>query len=215
MRLPRDLTGSELVKKLGRYDQVVRWLKPPLRPKWMDARAFAELPESIQVRELRVELKDQGGRKRRVTLVTTLLDERKYPAAQVAELYARRWRIEDAIRTLKHTLKLDVLRCKSVHGVLKELFAIVLVHNMVRMVMLEAARKQDATPDRISFIDALRWWRWARPDEPLPVLVTNPLRPGRHEPRVRKRRAKAYPLMHQPRSVLKAQTSKTASRCAK
>lgn len=201
-RKPRS--GAELVRKISRRDQIVRWLKPEQRPAWMDARQFEALPESITVREVRVRLRDQGSRKREVTLVTTLLDEKKYPARALAELYGRRWRIEDSIRTLKHTLKLDVLRCTSVHGVLKELVTIALVYNMVRMVMLDAAERQKVTPDRISFIDALRWWRWAGPDEPIPILRINPLRPGRHEPRVRKRRAKAYPLMHEPRSVLKA-----------
>lgn len=201
-RTPRP--GAELVRKIGRRDQVVRWRKPEQCPAWMDARQFEALPESITVREVRVKLRDPGSRKREVTLVTTLLDEKKYPAGDLAELYARRWRIEDSIRTLKHTLRLDVLRCKSVHGVLKELVTIALVYNMVRMVMLDAAERQGVTPDRISFIDALRWWRWAGPAEPLPILRTNPLRPNRHEPRVRKRRAKAYPLMHEPRSVLKA-----------
>lgn len=195
--------GGELVKKFGRRDQIVRWRKPPSRPQWMDVRQFEALPESITVREVRVKLRDQGSRKREVTLITTLLDQVKYPARDLAELYGRRWRIEDSIRTLKHTLKLDVLRCKSVHGVLKELVTIALVYNMVRMVMLDAAERQKVTPDRISFIDALRWWRWTGPDEPVPTLLINPLRPNRHEPRVRKRRAKAYPLMHQPRTVLK------------
>ena len=201
-RTPRR--GAELVRKVSRYDQIVRWRKPPSRPAWMDARQFEELPESIEVREVRARLRDRGSRKREVILVTTLLDEKRYPAHALAELYGRRWRIEDSIRTLKHTLKLDVLRCKSVHGVLKELVAIALVYNMVRAVMLDAARLQRVTPDRISFIDALRWWRCTHSDTPIPTLRVNPHRPNRHEPRVRKRRAKAYPLMHEPRSVLKA-----------
>lgn len=211
----RPAAGSELVKKLGRNDQLVRWRKPSQCPAWMDTREFEALPGSILVREVRVKVRDLGSRKSRVTLVTTLLDPLEYPAAALASLYARRWRIEDSIRTVKHTLRLDVLRCKSAHGVLKELVAIVLVYNMVRMVMLEAARLQKVTPDRISFTDALRWWRWAAADEPLPTLRVNPLRPNRHEPRVRKRRAKAYPLMHEPRSVLKARLNGKPSRCAK
>lgn len=208
-------SGAELVRKISRRDQIVRWLKPSQRPEWMDARQFEALPDSILVREVRVRLRDQGSRKHEVTLVTTLLDERKYPAAALGELYGRRWRIEGSIRTLKHTLKLDVLRCRSAHGVLKELVTIALVHNMVRMVMLDAAARQKVKPDRISFIDALRWWRCAEPDEPLPILRTNPLRPNRHEPRVRKRRAKAYPLMHEPRSVLKARLYSNPLKCAK
>lgn len=199
-----DRPGAQLVKRVGKNDQIVRWFKPKECPPWMAPAMWAQLPESILVREVRRSIHDPGGRRREVTLVTTLLDEKTYPAAALVALYARRWRIEDWIRTLKHTLKLDVARCKSVHGVLKELAVIALVYNMVRMVMLEAARRQKVAPDRISFIDALRWWRWAGPDEPVPKLRVNPLRPGRHEPRVQKRRPKAYPMMIEPRAVLKA-----------
>lgn len=195
-------SGAELVRKITPRDQIVKWQKPKKRPEWMDVRQFDALPASIQLREIRVKVHGQGSRKREVTLVTTLLDEKKYAARALAELYGRRWRIEDSIRTLKHTLKLDVLRCKSVHGVLKELVVIALVYNMTRIVMLDAARRQRVAPDRISFIDALRWWRWAGPDEANLTLCINPRRSGRAQPRVRKRRAKAYPLMHEPRDVL-------------
>ena len=79
----------------------------------------------------------------------------------------------------------------------------VLVYNMVRMTILEAADRQQVAPDRISFVDALRWLRNARPGEELPQLVVNPSRPDRDEPRVRKRRPKSYPLMTKPREQLK------------
>lgn len=198
------LPGAQVIRKLGPNDQLSQWKKPRLRPRWMDKREFAALPETITVREIRRQVRTAGSRKREITLVTTLLDANAYPADAVVELYSHRWQIEGAIRTLKHTLKLDVLRCKSVHGVLKELVAIVLVHNMVRLIMLDAADRQNVPPQRVSFIDALRWWRWAEPGATLCTLRVNPLRPGRYEPRVQKRRPKAYPAMITPRSVLKA-----------
>jgi hypothetical protein len=49
----------------------------------------------------------------------------------------------------------------------------------------------------------LRWLAQARPGDELPELVVNPERPGRYEPRVRKRRPKQYDLMKKPRSVLR------------
>ena len=59
--------------------------------------------------------------------------------------------------------------------------------------------------DRISFVDALRWLLEARPGEAMPRLVVNPSRPGRFEPRVRKRRPKEYPVMKKPRRELRKQ----------
>ena len=81
---------------------------------------------------------------------------------------------------------------------------------LVRMTMLEASRRQGVPPDRISFVDALRWLATAQPGDELPMLVVNPSRPGRQEPRVRKRRPKSYPLMRQPRAILKQKLATAA-----
>ena len=164
---------------------------------------FAALPDELVVREVRFPVRRPGRRVREVTLVTTLLDARRYPAAALARLYERRWLVEGDLRHLKQTLGLDVLRCKTVPGVVKELLIFVTVYNLVRRVMREAARRQGVPPRRVSFLDALRWLRGARPGETLPRLVVNPPRPDRAEPRVRKRRPKQYPLMTRPRPVLR------------
>ena len=78
-----------------------------------------------------------------------------------------------------------------------------IVYNLVRVVMVEAARRQGVDVERVSFVDALRWLAQARPGDELPELVVNPERPGRYEPRVRKRRPEQYPLMRKPRAVLR------------
>jgi hypothetical protein len=98
---------------------------------------------------------------------------------------------------------LDVLKCKTVDGVLKELIVFALIYNLVRLVIRQAARQQHVAIDRISFLDAARWLATARDDESLAVLVVNPHRPARYEPRVRKRRPKQYPLMQKPRNELR------------
>ena len=98
---------------------------------------------------------------------------------------------------------MDVLRCKTVEGVLKELAVFVLVYNLVRLVMLRAAQRQKVPPDRVSFIDAWRWLRDARDAREVTDLIVYPRRPGRVEPRVIKRRMKEYPLMKQPRDQLR------------
>ena len=81
---------------------------------------------------------------------------------------------------------------------------IVVAYNLVRRVMAEAARRQGVAPERISFADALRWLREAKRGEELPPLRVNRERPGRAEPRVKKRRPKQYDLMNKPRAVLRA-----------
>ncbi len=145
----------------------------------------------------------RGFRTRTITLATTLLDAELYPCEALADLYGSRWRVELNSRHLKATMKMDVLKCETVKGVLKELMVYAMVYNLVRVVMAEAARRQGVHVERVSFADALRWLTQARPEDELPRLVVNPDRPGRSEPRVRKRRPKQYPLMKQPRSVLR------------
>jgi hypothetical protein len=117
----------------------------------------------------------------------------------LAAFYGTRWQVERNLRHLKQTMGLDGLHGKRLVGVLKELTVFALVYNLVRVVMLTAAKRQGVPLERISCIDALRWLSTARPGEPLPPLVVNPHRPGRVEPRAVKRRPKPYPLLTQPR----------------
>jgi hypothetical protein len=202
-RAPAGRPRSRWLRSLGALDQVVEWFKPRDRPAWMTAERYAGLPETITVRELRYRVDRPGFRARSVTLVTTLLDAEAYPLEALAGLYGTRWRVEQYLRDLKQSMKIYVLRCRTVDGVRKELMVYGIVYNLVRSVMGEAARRQRVAPDRISFIDALRWLLEARPGERMPKLVVNPSRPGRFEPRVRKRRPKPYPLMRKPRRELR------------
>lgn len=199
----KGLPTSRWVRALGIGDQIVQWVKPKERPVWLTQAQYNGLPQSITVRELRYAVDRSGFRTRLVTLVTTLLDPVSYPATELAELYRRRWQVELDLRHLKTTMGMDVLRCKSVEGVMKELYVFVLAYNLVRRVMLQAAHQQAVEPDRISFTDALRWLRHADPDDELPPLIVNPVRPDRYEPRVRKRRPKQYPLMQKPRHEMR------------
>jgi hypothetical protein len=194
---------SRWLRRLGRGDQVVEYFKPKDKPDWMNAQAYAQLPASILVREVRVPVRQPGRRPREIILVTTLLDGRRYPARALARLYEARWQAEVNLRDLKQTLGLDVLRCETVPGVVKELLVFVTVYNLVRRVMCEAARRQQVLPNRISFVDALRWLQEASCGEALPKLRVNAQRPGRTEPRVRKRRPKQFPLMKRPREELR------------
>jgi hypothetical protein len=199
----RGRPRSRWLKRLGYHDQVVEWLKPKVRPRWIAPEAFAALPESITVRELRYTLLVPGLRTRTVTLVTTLLDPIEYPPKDLAELYRGRWQIETNLCHLKRSMGMEVLHCKTVDGVTKELLVYVLVYNLVRLVMIEAAHRHCLPLDRVSFVDALRWLGHARPGEDLPPFVLNPHRPNRVEPRAVKRRPKEYDRLNQPRRQLR------------
>jgi IS4 transposase len=194
---------SRWLKRLGKHDQLVEYHKPPTQPPWMTEADYAALPNTLVVRELRYKIHIPGRRTRQVALVTTLLDPKRYPAKALAKLYGLRWQAETDLRHLKTTLGLDVLRSQTVPGVVKEMLAFVIIYNLVRRLMYQAAQRQRVQPSRISFIDAWRWLRHARPHDPLPILKVNPERPGRVEPRVRKRRPKPFPLMTRPRAQLR------------
>jgi hypothetical protein len=194
---------SQWLERLGTKDQLVRWFKPKQRPQWMSPAEYDALPESLVLRELRYTVDRPGFRTKKVTLVTTLIDSQKYPKSELEEQYQKRWQIELNFRHLKQTMGMDVLKCKTADGVLKELAVFTLVYNLVRLVMLAAAAQQGVPPDRISFVDALRWLRDAASDPAEMRLIVNPDRPGRIEPRVKKRRPKQYPLMNQPRDELR------------
>ena len=195
--------SSQWLQRLGKQDQLVRWFKPKDKPEWMSQEQYDALPDSIIVRELRYHTNRKGFRTKVVTLVTTLLDPQEYPARELADQYLGRWQIEVNFRHLKTTMGMEVLKCKTVKGVLKELAVFVLVYNLVRLVMLRAAQRQKVPLERISFVDALRWLRDARDAKAVFNLIVNPLRPDRVEPRVIKRRMKEYPLMTRPREELR------------
>jgi Transposase DDE domain len=194
---------SRWLRRLGRDDQLVEYFKPDDCPAWMDAQDYQALPASLPVRELRVQVRLPGCRVQLLTLVTTLVDAKRYPKEVLARLYEKRWGVETNLRHLKQTLQMDILRCETWRGVWKELLVFVMVYNLVRRVMLAASRQQGVEPERISFVDALRWLREARRGETLPPLKINRQRRGRVEPRVKKRRPKQYDLMTKPRAELR------------
>jgi hypothetical protein len=194
---------GRLIRKLGKFDQLVEYSKPQQCPDWMSKEVYRTLPEKLVLREVRYRTKLKAGRTREITLVTTLLDPKKYPTEELAALYRQRWCIETNLGHLKTTMGMDVLRCQSVAGVFKEMTIYSLVYNLVRLVMLKAAEEQRTSVSSISFVDALRWLAEAC-RQLLPLrLATHPHRPNRQEPRVRKRRPKEYDLMRKPRKQLR------------
>jgi hypothetical protein len=196
---------STFVRRLGKHDQVVQWVRPTeaAKPKWMMPQQYAALPPTLLVREIRYRLARRGQRTRCVTIATTLLDPNRYPREKIEALYEVRWTAETHFAELKTTLKMRKVKSKTAEGVKKELAAYALVYNLVHAVMCAAAARQGVTPDRISFIDAVRALLSAEPGADLPDLIVNPKRPGRHEPRVVKDREDTYTKMTRPRDELR------------
>lgn len=206
-------------KRLGKDDRLVVWHRGA-KPRYMSPEYWAQLPDEITVRVVRVRIRVPGFRTRSVLLVTTLLDPVQYPPHELAQLYRRRWEMELCFRHLKTTLQMEHLSCKSPALIERELHLHFLSHNLVRRVALEAARRQGVPLQRISFAGALgavhafaeaclrARSRKAqdRIRQQLYALLAKdlvPERPGRREPRAIKRRPKPYPLLTAPRGRYK------------
>lgn len=196
-----------LVLRHSDDDQIVEIIKPHNRPGHVTAEQFARIPARQEVRTLRFRVNEPGVRCSEITLMTTLLDAARYPAAEIAELYRARWRIEQNMRHLKRTMNMERLKCETVEGVRRELMGFALVYNAVCVCRALAAEAQGVPPLRISFIDTLRWMvrtsggipRRVELPGPLQVL---PLRKPRTHPRQRKRSDSPYPVMNKPRKEL-------------
>src|SRR5262245_18989789 len=153
----KGIPRSRWLAALGVHDQLVTWLQPNTCPSWLAKEMLAAIPETIVLRQARYQISTSGFRTRQVTLVTTLLDPESYPVTDLAELYRQRWQIETSLAHLKTTMQMDVLHCKTVPGVLKELTVFAIVYNLVRKVMGHSAMLQHINVGRISFLEALRW----------------------------------------------------------
>jgi hypothetical protein len=189
-------------------DQLVCWRKSSRPCRSLSQHAYAALPGELTLRQICYRLTRAGFRPTRITVITTLLDPTEYPAEQIAELYLQRWQIEVYFRDLKHSQGLWRLRAKSLAGARKELLGHVLVYNLVRGVMREAAERQGVTPDRLSFRDALRQLRHATAEDELRYLLVNPRRRRLAQPRRIKYVNFRYPTLRKPRAVYQKQLNK-------
>ncbi len=198
-------------QRLGVKDHIVSWARLQ-RPSWMDADTYASMPEMLRMREVNV-----GG----WTLVTTLTDAKEVSKRDVFELYRARWQIELDLRSIKTSMRMDVLRCKSPQMVKKEIAVHLLAYNLVRAVMAQAAHLGRVLPRQLSVKGTLHLLNAFEENLrhcPLGRLVLRhahllagiaqmklPHRPGRVEPRALKRRPKPFQLLTEPRRILRAQ----------
>ncbi len=224
----RRKTDFRAGRRLGADDHLVEWPKPE-RPEWMDQATYDSLPETLTVRELRIQVKQRGFRPQHVTLVTTLTDARRYSREDLGDLYRERWHVELDLRSLKVTMNLEDLRGQAPEMVRKEIWGHLLAYNLVRRAMAAAALQHECEPRSLSFAGALQTVSGSLlqasvssssqlhrlAEQKLESIASHRVgkRPNRVEPRAVKRRPKKQKLLMKPRRVARAEllgTSATA-----
>ena len=204
------ITDFRRGQSLGTRDHIVRWPKPAARPEWMTPEQYAHAPDEITLREVKV------GHQ---VLLTTLLDHRRVSKDDLSQLYARRWNVELDLRNLKTTTGMDILSCQTPQMNEKQLWVHLLAYNVIRLLMAQAACNASVDPRSLSFKHTVQlWMEWgsrglsATKDGGLLFTLIAQCRvghrPGRIEPRMRKRRPKPYPWLKVPRAQARRQVQK-------
>jgi len=206
-------------RHLGHADHVVEWQRP-IRPTWMDEPTYASMPATLTVRELRFRVDIPGFRSPEIVMATTMLDHRIYSKEDITDLFHYRWHVELDLRSIKQTLGMEMLTCKTPQMVHKEIWAHLLGYNLVRKVAAQAALEHNLSPRQISFAGTVQTLEGfagaliasagaqsasvyqAMFDAIASHIVGN--RPDRVEPRRLKRRIDKYPMLRQPRAKERA-----------
>ena len=171
---------------------------------------------------MRVHVDQHGHRTESLVLVTTLLDAGEVACSDLAEVYRVRWHAELDLRSIKVTMQMDVLRCKTPAMVRKEIWAHLLAYNFLRTIMAESAADGDVLPRELSFSGALQTFNafcpmlqfastpamWSTLWQSMLVAIGSHRvgqRPNRVEPRAIKRRPKPHKLLTIPRKEAQRQ----------
>ena len=208
-------------KRLAKGDHIVEWRRPG-RIRSIDWQTLKLLPEQLTIRETRVRIQQPGFRGRSMIVISTLLDAEAVTANDLANLYRARWTAELDLRSLKQTMQMDILRCKTPELVRKELWAHILAYNLIRTIMAQAAAEHCIEPRTISLKGTIQTLEAFQPlfaiqgnrdrahrrklyQQFFDAVATHRVadRPDRFEPRLRKRRPKKYDSMPEPRNAIK------------
>ncbi len=199
-------TDFRLGKRLGSKDHLIVIKRPKSPPAWMSQKMFDSMLETLTVRELNVKGK---------ILITTLCCPVTVSKEDLKNLYKSRWNIELDIRHIKTTMGMDALSCVSPDMAEKEVWIYLLAYNLIRLIMIESALLCDIIPRQLSFKHTMQLWlayhqKTGAANIELTkelLLLVGQLRVGnrtrRVEPRVIKRRPKAYSMMVKPRLILR------------
>jgi hypothetical protein len=226
-------TAASCLKKLGPDDMLIAWKRPVYTAKRAYSQdKWAELPKELILRQIKVSVEIPGFRTQGFYIITTLLDAVQYPAAELAELYYKRWDVELFFRDIKTTMGMDILRCQTPEMIRKEILMHFIAYNCIRRLMYEAADEAGLEVRVVSFkgsLQALRNWephlnqakisnaeRFRLVSDLYDAITNTPIRqrPGRSEPRCIKRRPKSYQLLTAPRHEMKAVPHRNRCRAA-
>ena len=215
-RVQAERVGSRTVESRSDGDSIV-WQRPGL-PRGMSWETYCGYPETMTMRQVSVDARDKNNRAEQFKVITTILDA-TLDGVQIGALYERRWDGELDLRSIKSTMRMDILRCKTPAMVEKEIWAHLLAYNLLRTVMAVAAVENNVEPRALSFKGAKQTLTAFAPKleaaspEQRVGLVDALLRavayhrvgnqPGRWEPRARKRRPKPGNRLMQPRRIAK------------
>jgi hypothetical protein len=215
-RVQAERVGSRMLESRPDGDVIV-WQRPN-KPRGMNGERYRSYPESLTMRQVSVDARSGNNRAEQFKVITTILSA-SIGGGQIGELYERRWDGEVDIRSIKSTMKMDILRCKTPAMVRKEIWIHLLAYNLLRTVMAVAANESAVEPRKISFKGAKQALtafapklEAARPeqraglvDAMLKAVAYHRVgdRPGRWEPRAWKRRPKSGARLTQPRRVAK------------
>ena len=204
-------------ESLGTRDHLIVYSKPRVKPDWLSQSDYDTAPATLQVRELR--LSPRQGVKRK-TLVTTLCCPKQYKKADLKVLYKDRWHVELNFRHIKTTLGMDVLSCRTPDMIEKEIWVYLLAYNLIRILMAQAALQAGCIPNQLSFKHSIQLWlAWGRRarvesyDDWIALMIGIGQkrvgdRPGRIEPRQKKRRPKPYPWLKKSRHAARQDVSR-------
>lgn len=205
---------------LGRQGRQVIWIRPKC-PDWMRPEDYQRIPPTLSLRLVRTQVTQPGFRVRELIVLTTL-DAETYSVDEVVSLYHRRWNVELDIRSIKSTMKMDVLVCKTPENVRREIWIHLLAYNLCREQAARTADYADCSPRQISLAACLQatklhssqppcFWPCRRRGVGTDVSLTHQLgkervghRPNRFEPRAVKRRPKPHDLLNEPRHAARA-----------
>ena len=153
-----------------------------------------DLPDVITARLLRY----QWPGFRASWLLTSLHDPQAYPYTELVDLYHRRWQIETIYREWKHGLDIQNLRSHTPAGVMKEIYAHLLLSNLVRWVMTDAVEGTELHPIDLSYLAALTQINNAllqmlRVDPRRVSAIYQQLLADVRRERIRKRPGRSYP----------------------
>jgi Transposase DDE domain len=221
-RAQYERVGSQVLQS-GPDGDILLWQRPN-KPHGMMGEQYRRYPKSLVMRQVSVDARDKNNRAEQFKVITTILDA-SVDGGQIGDLYERRWAGEVDIRSIKSAMQMDVLRCKTPEMVHKEIWAHLLAYNLLRTVMAVTASENGIEPRQVSFTGAKQAVtsfapkiEAARPED-RPALIDAMLaviayhrvgdRPGRWEPRARKRRPKPGARLTQPRAEAKLQHNRS------